>query len=390
MEQINNQETYNTYQDFDIILNESASQVFTDIQSETTDANTSTTFSRESNVWDYFDKKPAYAPEHNICRMCPARYRSTTSVTTLRKHLKTHQLEIPVRKQSTITRMNPFNQQEQQEHTKYLIQWLICDLQPFTVVDNFYFREFVNHFCPRYIVPERHQVKDSIINTFNTRREKIINYLNQIEGKFSLTADMWTSINQEAYLGITIHYVDSNWHLCNFLLDIIPFTTRHTGENIAQEIVRILDEFNIFNKIIALTTDNESAMIVCGREVANSLNVEFSSMNFSHYRCAAHVLNLGVKQGLQLVSNSVDKVRGLMIKVKNSTFLCDKLRIFCNVKKIDCLKPILDVDTRWNSTYYMLSRFKELESALVLLAADNVEIRNLYPNEYDLLAIEVY
>lgn len=90
------------------------------------------------------------------------------------------------------------------------------------------------------------------------------------------------------YLGVTIHYVDSNWHLCNFLLDIIPFTIRHTGGNIAQEIVRILDEFNISNKIIALTTDNESAMIVCGREVANALNTEFSSLNFFHTIVAQH------------------------------------------------------------------------------------------------------
>ena len=153
--------------------------------------------------------------------------------------------------------------------------------------------------------------------------------------------------------------------------------------------MRILDEFNISNKIIALTTDNESAMIVCGREIANTLNAKLSSMNFSHYRCAAHVLNLGVKQGLQLVSSSVEKVRELMIKIKNSTFLCDKLRTFCNIKEITYHKPIVDVETRWNSTYYMLKRLEELQSALVLLAADNDSIRDLYPNEHDLTAIEV-
>lgn len=36
-------------------------------------------------------------------------------------------------------------------------------------------------------------------------------------------------------------------------------------------------------------------------------------------------LNLGTKQGLQLVGNSVNKVRELMIKIKNPTFLCDQL-----------------------------------------------------------------
>lgn len=106
---------------------------------------------------------------------------------------------------------------------------------------------------------------------------------------------MWTStINREAFLGLTIHYVDSNWKLQNFLLDIIPFTVSHSGANMAREIMRTLEEFNISNKIVALTTDNESAMIVCGREIALEMDDRFSSMIFSHYRCAAHVLNLNL------------------------------------------------------------------------------------------------
>ena len=71
MKQINDQEMSDLYQeDFDIIPDESASQIFTDVtdvQSETTDINTSTTMSRESTVWNHFDKKPSYAPEHNVC-----------------------------------------------------------------------------------------------------------------------------------------------------------------------------------------------------------------------------------------------------------------------------------------------------------------------------------
>lgn len=162
-----------------------------------------------------------------------------------------------------------------------------------------------------------------------------------------MTADIWTStINREAFLGLTIHYVDSDWNLCNFLLDIIPFRIKHSGMNIAQEILRTLEEFKISSKIVALTTDNDSAMLVCGKEIASVFDNEISSMNFSHYRCAAHVLNLGVKKGLKNVSNSVIKARRTMSNIKNSTRLCDSLRAFCDIKKINYLKPILDVKTR--------------------------------------------
>ena len=98
---------------------------------------------------------------------------------------------------------------------------------------------------------------------------------------------------------------------------------------------------------------------------------------------------MGVKQGLELVSDSVNKVCELMSKIKISTLLCDQLRGFCTLKHIHNYKPVLDVETRWNSTYYMLKRMEQLEPALVLLAADNNNIKNLYPNEGDWIIIKV-
>ena len=302
---------------------------------------------------------------------------------------------------------------EQEEYDKYLVRWLIQGLQPFTVVENPSFRAFINSLCSRYDIPDRHKAKgkfylmffpssyyiisnfillklELITSTFDTKRMEIIKKLRQVTGQFSLTSDMWTStINREAFLGLTIHYIDSNWNLCNFLLDIFPFTIKHSGMNIAQEIMRVLEEFNITGKIIALTTDNDSAMLVCGKELASTFNNEFSSMGFSHYRCAAHVLNLGVKKGLKIISNSVVKARKIMTMIKNSTRHCDSLRAFCTLKRIKYLKPILDVETRWNLTFYMLKRFKVLKPALLLLAADNCSINDLYPDINDWNSIEV-
>ena len=52
-----------------------------------------------------------------------------------------------------------FYEAEREEHDNHLVQWLICDLQPFTVVDNEHFRNFLNFFCPCYDIPDRHKVK---------------------------------------------------------------------------------------------------------------------------------------------------------------------------------------------------------------------------------------
>ena len=70
-----------------------------------------------------------------------------------------------------------------------------------------------------------------VVSYFNEQRTKIADILHKIPGKASLTSDMWMStINNDAFLGITIHYIDQQWKFHQFLLDIIHFTTRHTGK----------------------------------------------------------------------------------------------------------------------------------------------------------------
>ena len=86
-----------------------------------------------SLVWEHFDEELPDAPVHNVCKKCSFRYKLTTGISTLRKHLKDHhQIVAPTRntkKQKTTTDVRPFNQQEQAEHTEYLIRWLICDVE---------------------------------------------------------------------------------------------------------------------------------------------------------------------------------------------------------------------------------------------------------------------
>ena len=113
-----------------------------------------------STVWLYFDKNPSYAPGYNVCKKCSRRYKTTTGVSSLRKHLKKHQLQAPTKKhQVLIKKCVPFNDEEQKIHDKYLTDWLICDLQPFTVVETHHFKAFLNFFCPNYIIPDRHKAK---------------------------------------------------------------------------------------------------------------------------------------------------------------------------------------------------------------------------------------
>ncbi|GBB99334.1 hypothetical protein RclHR1_34900001, partial [Rhizophagus clarus] len=208
-----------------------------------------------------------------------------------------------------------------------------------------------------------------VINEFDSHRKNVIYDLQKIPGKVSFTADIWTStLSSEAYLGLTIHYIDQNWVLQHFLLDITSFKTHHTGINMATEITKVLHEFKLVGKAMAITTDNESAMLVCGQKLAEEFEREMDDFSFNHYRCSAHILNLAVKQGMEIIDKEILDVRKLMAKIKNSVLLCDDLRELCIMEKLEYLRPEIDVETRWNSTYYMLCKLQQMETALKMLA----------------------
>jgi hypothetical protein len=172
------------------------------------------------------------------CRICATVYGSSTSTGTLKKHLeKKHPTEYQRKfTQTTLNfqRIHPYSRKENFEKSKGLIDWIVTSLQLFSVVEEDYFIEMIKKFDPRYRIPNRKYIKKHIVNRFENQR-KILKYdIEKIKNGISLTTNMWTSDNSHiAFLGVTCHYIDDNWTLRRFLLDIIPFHESHTGKNIA-------------------------------------------------------------------------------------------------------------------------------------------------------------
>jgi hypothetical protein len=130
-------------------------------------------------------------------------------------------------------------------------------------------------------------------------------------------------------------------------------------------------------------------MIVCGKLITEELNRKFDDLEFLHYLCVAHILNLVVSRGFEHVDKSIMKVRVLMLYIRLSKPTSSSLKTFCNMKGITYLVSEIDIKTRWNSIYYMLTKLKELEPALNLLATDNQAFCKKYLSAEDSCSINV-
>ncbi|CAJ1052271.1 zinc finger BED domain-containing protein 1 [Xyrichtys novacula] len=139
----------------------------------------------------------------------------------------------------------------------------------------------------------------------------------------SLTSDMWTSINMDAYLAVTCHFVDERTRLSSVLLGVQVFPQSHTAENIARVKASLMEEWGITNKVTCMVTDGAPNMVACGRE-----------LKLRHHICIAHTLNLIVKKALEqspVLSGIRAKARKLVGFFRSSTtakmITCDEFNI---------------------------------------------------------------
>jgi hypothetical protein len=336
-----------------------------------------------SDVWEFFEK---VRNDDNItisfeCQLCEATYGISTSTTTLRRHLLNIHNSVYISNNSQPKQITPYTLAKQSHITTKLAEWITVDLQPFSTIEQAEFKQFIYTLDPRYVLPCRQTIKQEVNSLFSERRTNIQSELNGFTTKVALTTDIWTSnYNHTAFLGITLHYIDGDWQLKKCLLDFIPIEGPHSARSILNKLINLLQEFNISDRVISITTDNGSNILACGRDLACKLKACFFNLTFSHKRCAAHIINIAVKAGMKHIDTSIIKLRKFVIKIRNSQILLNDLKSICRIKNQKFLMPIQDVETRWNATFQMIERQITMKNVVeILVNAHDDILKNLYP-----------
>ncbi|BBH07577.1 hypothetical protein Prudu_019554 [Prunus dulcis] len=256
-----------------------------------------------------------------------------------------------------------------EESRKACLRMVIIDELPFSFVDGEGFRHFCSVACPRFIPPSRRTLARDLLALYYDEKQLLKAKLAAY--RVSLTTDTWTSVQNINYMVLTAHFLDDDWMLHKRVLNFCVIQN-HKGRTIGRLIEKCLIDWGI-ERVLTITLDNASANDKAVSYLQNKMKdwpnggLLLDGVHL-HMRCCAHIVNLIVTDGLKELHNSVKSIRDAVMYVRSSPQRLETFKSCIEKDKIDCKGlVVLDVPTRWNSTYMMLEaalKFKKAFSRL--------------------------
>ncbi|WVZ50505.1 hypothetical protein U9M48_001751, partial [Paspalum notatum var. saurae] len=261
------------------------------------------------------------------------------------------------------------------------------------------FQDYINRaHNPRFVHVSRQTIARDMIKLYNDHKLNLIDALKTDVPSVCLTSDIWAGKAKEDYLSVVAHFVNSKWELEKRLLGLRLMDGKHSGVNIANLVATVIDDYALTDKVFAITLDNASSNNTAMKylrpflsgylgvpasvvlEIPNDDDTpsddDLSSM-FLHQRCCCHVINLGVKAGLDPLKAYIDDFKTAITLLNASNQRIVAYKSYCMSMAVRPRKFGVDMDVRWNSTYLMLKHLVPYKSTF------SVFIKTQYPLNRD-------
>lgn len=169
--------------------------------------------------------------------------------------------------------------------TTKLAKFICQDMRPVNLLYGTGFQALMRELEPRYQIPCPRTMAGEIAKLYDSTKAELMEILHG--QKIALTTDGWSSLATEAYVTVTAHFITTDWELRSVVLDTAELQASHTAANVAACIGTIMQNFDIRESVLAVTTDNAQNYI-------NAVRL----LQLPNITCMAHTLNLAARKGL--------------------------------------------------------------------------------------------
>ena len=132
-------------------------------------------------------------------------------------------------------------------------------------------------------VPHKKKISKACLDVKNILEKTLKDLLKKENfDSFCLSLDLWTdnSCFKNPFMNINIHYVDNNWVLQKFLLTTSFLSRPHTGVRIASAIKKVLEQFELTEKICWAVSDRGA-----------NVTLALSNLGMETFDCLLHGLH---------------------------------------------------------------------------------------------------
>jgi hypothetical protein len=112
----------------------------------------------------------------------------------------------------------PVSIEKNKQLDNQLVHMIAREYHPFSLVEDAEFRRFVQMLCPGYQVCSRKMLTNSLIPILHQTTVMKVKATLDVATAVCLTADRWTTVNNNSLLAITGHFLDEETNMCSKLL----------------------------------------------------------------------------------------------------------------------------------------------------------------------------
>lgn len=320
---------------------------------------------------------------------CDKQYAAGISTKTYKNHWK---LDHSMRTELKKTRYLFHNEL----HINRIIKAVINLHWDFTTVDDASFRAMLNAYNANKGWLSRKTLANIIKDNKQLLAMKVASKLAEAES-VALTFDIWSARKGSRGFGcITAHYINSDGQLINFVLNFERMKFPHNAPAICKFIARTINQHKLNGRIVSITTDNASNNIAAIDQLRELVSLSsLVSLECVHYRCLAHVIDLGIKEAMKDLNKAVVPVRDAVLAIRSSSkrrerFAKHQEALVRAGKQEKVMELTTDVVTRWNSALIVLERAARLRDAIDFMMNSTEGMKSLEPIDWPKIEVIIH
>jgi hypothetical protein len=183
---------------------------------------------------------------------------------------------------------------------RVLLEWMIATHIAFHQIESPYFRRFLCFLnsAVEHVLPAPSTTSRSWIDSmYEAQRAEISQMLHRCSHLINFSFDTWSAPNNLPLLGVVVHWIDEEGQKHNALVGPRTIKGEHSGQNMAGEVWKIIEDLGIVHQLGYFVLDNATTKCTALR----SHQVDLHAAGLSQFkatdrclRCKGHIINLNL------------------------------------------------------------------------------------------------